>query len=618
MLREKQIFLDAIESCPPHAWETYVENACADDQALQARVRALLNAHIESNPLIDGRPVFEIRATTPLLERPGMKIGPFELLKEIGEGGFGIVFLSEQTEPLRRRVALKILKPGLDSRKIVARFEAERQALAMMDHVNIARVLDAGLAPSGRPYFVMDLVDGVSITEYCDNKRLSIEARMQLARDVCIAIQHAHLKGIIHRDLKPNNVMVTEVDGQPVVKVIDFGIAKATSTDATPQTVYSQHVGLMGTPAYMSPEQMSLGAIDIDLRSDVYSLGVLLYELVTGVTPIEEQDCRMDFDQLRQRICEVEAISPSARIAAMPQGAQQRLASTRAVTRLLPQVRNELDWIILKALEKPRERRYQSASDLADDLQRYLNHLPVHAGPPSARYQLQKFARRHFKAIAATTVVILSLALGTVFSVRKAREATHAKIAAVEALELNTKTLVKLRESEKQLQNQLYATRTLEQWQAWHDGDTDRFARLRRRTGSSSNTQLTDDFSNRLVHALSEQPPIVLGETPCRCTRWRAISRWKMVCFKRPGRLRVYLGPRSEITVNKAQILGQRSHRTSVFARSTIACHRWARQHDPDLGLLVLDRDSLPARSCTNDLFPGLVAKRPLARLRSS
>ena len=303
--------------------------------------------------------------TTPAFEGAGDRVGPYRLLERIGEGGMGIVYMAEQTEPVRRRVALKLIKAGMDSAQVIARFEAERQALAMMDHPNIARVLDAGTTGGGRPYFVMELVKGVPITEYCDRARLPLRGRLELFEQVCRAVQHAHQKGVIHRDLKPTNVLVTLHDGTPVPKVIDFGIAKATGEKLTERTLFTGFAQLVGTPLYMSPEQAGLSGLDVDTRSDVYSLGVLLYELLTGTTPFDRDSFgSASPDEIRRIIREQEPPTPSTRI-----GTQSGNATTtdhlpgdpRRARRL---VRGELDWIAMKALEKDRRRRYESAGDL--------------------------------------------------------------------------------------------------------------------------------------------------------------------------------------------------------------------------------------------------------------
>ena len=297
------------------------------------------------------------------------RIGPYKLLQKLGEGGYGVVYMAEQEQPIRRRVALKIIKLGMDTRNVIARFEAERQALALMDHPNIARVLDAGATETGRPYFVMELVYGVKITDYCDQNRVSMQERLELFIQVCNAVQHAHQKGIIHRDLKPSNIMVTMHDGVPVPKVIDFGIAKATEQRLTDKTLFTSYAQLMGTPAYMSPEQMELSGLNLDTRSDIYSLGVLLYELLTGRTPFDTADLlKLGVDELRRTVREQEPLSPSAKLKTLNNEELTKTARRLQVEapRLVSQLRGDLDWIVLKCLEKDRTRRYATANGLAD------------------------------------------------------------------------------------------------------------------------------------------------------------------------------------------------------------------------------------------------------------
>jgi tetratricopeptide (TPR) repeat protein len=334
-------------------------------------------------------------------------IGPYKLLEQIGEGGFGVVFLAEQTQPVRRKVALKVLKPGMDTRQVVARFEAERQALALMDHPNIARVLDGGQTSSGRPYFVMDLVKGLPITEYCDQAQLTPRERLELFVHLCQAVQHAHQKGIIHRDLKPSNVLVTVHDTTPVVKVIDFGVAKALGQELTDKTLFTGFAQMIGTPLYMSPEQAGQSGLDIDTRSDIYALGVILYELLTGTTPFDKERLKeVGYDELRRIIREEEPPRPSTRLSTLGQAATTASTNRRSDPKRLSQlVRGELDWIAMKALEKDRNRRYETASAFAADVQRYLHDEPVQACPPSAWYRFRKFTRRN-KAVLGITALL--------------------------------------------------------------------------------------------------------------------------------------------------------------------------------------------------------------------
>ncbi len=364
-----------------------------------------------------------------LLEPTGLRIGRYKLLEKIGEGGFGVVYMAEQIEPVHRRVALKIIKAGMDTHQVVARFEAERQALALMDHPNIARVLDAGTTEMGRPYFVMELVKGIPITDYCDQYRLSPADRLPLFIQVCHAVQHAHQKGIIHRDLKPSNVLVTLHDGEPVPKVIDFGVAKALGQKLTEKTLFTGLAQMIGTPAYMSPEQAELSGLDVDTRSDVYSLGVLLYELLTGTTPFEKETlAKAALDEIRRMIRETEPPKPSTRLHTLgekaTESAQHRHTEARALSRL---VRGDLDWIVMKCLEKDRTRRYETANSLAQDIEHHLNQQPVSAVAPSALYRAGKFARRHKVGLVMATAIVLLLVAGAVVSTWQAVRATRAE-----------------------------------------------------------------------------------------------------------------------------------------------------------------------------------------------
>jgi serine/threonine protein kinase len=378
-------------------------------------------------------------AGPPAANRQAKRIGVYRLLRPLGEGGMGLVYLAEQTEPIRRMVALKVIRARVNSADVIARFEAERQALAIMNHPGIAKVLDAGVDETGSPYFVMEYVAGAPITTYCDKKRLTNEERIKLFIDTCMAIQHAHQKGIIHRDLKPSNILVTEIDGVPAPKVIDFGIAKATTEPLT-DSAYETHVGtLIGTPAYMSPEQASLDT-DIDTRADVYALGVVLYELLVGALPFEPSaDGTTSLDELRRRIIEDDPERPSGRVTTLDGPRAGTAAEARRVDlkHLRRQLRGEIDWIILRALEKDRERRYQTANALALELQRHLRNEPVRAAAPTVAYRTAKFVRRNRAGVAAAALILATLIFGlaaaTVGFVQASRERDRARAAEKEA-----------------------------------------------------------------------------------------------------------------------------------------------------------------------------------------
>jgi tRNA A-37 threonylcarbamoyl transferase component Bud32 len=368
----------------------------------------------------DSRAANETLTVRPALtEKPGDKIGRYKLLQQLGEGGCGVVYMAEQEEPVQRRVAVKVIKLGMDTKAVIARFEAERQALAMMDHPNIARVLDAGATETGRPFFVMELVRGIRITDYCDQNKLGMAERLKLFIQVCQAIQHAHQKGIIHRDIKPSNILVTLHDGVPVPKVIDFGIAKATQGRLTDQTLFTAFEQFIGTPAYMSPEQAEMSGLDIDTRSDVYALGVLLYELLTSRTPFDARELlEAGLDKLRETIREKEPERPSTRLATMLDADATEVARRRQsdAPKLVHSLRGDLDWIVMKCLEKDRTRRYETANGLAMDVVRYLKNETVLARPPSAVYRFQKLVRRNKLAFAAAGAVMLALFAGAVVS----------------------------------------------------------------------------------------------------------------------------------------------------------------------------------------------------------
>jgi tetratricopeptide (TPR) repeat protein/tRNA A-37 threonylcarbamoyl transferase component Bud32 len=452
MPNEETIFNEARRIESPHAREMYLNESCTGDESLRARVIALLSAHGQQEsflqePVLGSRPAPELMG---LSNPAGTVIGRYKLLEPIGEGGYGTVFMAEQTSPVQRRVALKIIKAGMDTRQVIARFEAERQALALMDHPNIAKVFDAGMTDAGRPYFVMELVKGVSIVKYCDEHHLPPRARLELFVQVCQAVQHAHQKGIIHRDLKPSNVLVALYDGKPVPKVIDFGIAKATGQKLTDATMFTGFGDVIGTLEYMSPEQAEMNQLDVDTRSDIYSLGVLLYELLTGSTPLENKRIKQTaLMEVLRFIREEEPPSPSTRLSASQQ--LPSIASNRGLEpkKLSGIVHGELDWIVMKALEKDRARRYETANGFASDVQRYLDDEAVHACPPSATYRFRKFARRNKAALLTVVALMVALVGGTTVSTWQAVRATRATRAEQAALKIAKANEQAARESAK-------------------------------------------------------------------------------------------------------------------------------------------------------------------------
>jgi serine/threonine protein kinase/tetratricopeptide (TPR) repeat protein len=417
--REEAVFNHAL-ALPLAERTAFLAEACGSDKPLRERVEQLLRSHDQAGDFLE-RNVPPAGATPtvvvsfPISEKPGDTIGRYKIREKLGEGGCGVVYVAEQSEPVRRRVALKVIKLGMDTRSVIARFEAERQALAMMDHPNIAKVLDAGATATGRPYFVMELVRGIRITDYCDQNHLTTSQRLELFTQVCRAVQHAHQKGIIHRDLKPSNILVTLHDGVPVPKIIDFGISKATEGRLTDLTVYTELHQFIGTPAYMSPEQAEMSGLDIDTRSDIYSLGVLLYELLTGQTPFDAVALlQAGVDQMRRTIREHEPQRPSTRLSTMLNADLTNIAKRRGAEppKLIHLIRGDLDWIVMKSLEKDRTRRYETAEGLSMDVQRYLNTEPVIARPPSSFYRFRKLVRRNKTLFAAGAAVATSLVLG--------------------------------------------------------------------------------------------------------------------------------------------------------------------------------------------------------------
>jgi WD40 repeat protein/serine/threonine protein kinase len=427
---ERDLFLEALERPAPAERAAFLDKACAHDPSLRAAVEALLQNHKEDSflemPVIasphaptSNKDRSDTVTFLMIGEKPGDRVGSYRLLQQIGEGGVGVVFMAEQEAPVRRRVALKVLKPGMDTKSVIGRFESERQALALMDHPNIAKVLDAGSTAAGRPYFVMELVRGIRITDYCDQNRLPTRERLALFIQVCQAIQHAHQKGIIHRDIKPSNILVTLHDGVPVPKVIDFGIAKAMDQRLTDKTFFTEFQSFMGTPAYMSPEQAEMSGLDIDTRTDIYSLGVLLYEMLSGKTPFDAHELvASGVDGMRRTIREREPSPPSTRFRTLPEAERTTTAQRHQAepARLAKLLKGDLDWIVLKALEKDRTRRYATANGLAQDIRRYLDNEPILARPPSATYRFQKLVRRNKLVFAGAGAAAAALLIGLAFS----------------------------------------------------------------------------------------------------------------------------------------------------------------------------------------------------------
>jgi eukaryotic-like serine/threonine-protein kinase len=517
--REREIFVAALEITDSADRAAFLRGVCGSDRLLCERVEQLLKEQHEAGNFLE-EPAFARASATgpagtvvlaPVTEQPGDRIGRYKLLQIIGEGGCGVVYMADQEEPVRRRVAVKILKLGMETKRIIARFEAERQALAMMEHSNIAKVLDAGATETGRPYFVMELVRGIPITDYCDQNKLSMEERLKLFIQVCHAIQHAHQKGIIHRDIKPSNILVTLHDGVPVPKVIDFGIAKATEFRLTEKTLFTEFAMFMGTPAYMSPEQAELSGLDTDTRSDIYSLGVLLYELLTGNPPFDpEMLLAGGLDECRRTIREQEPARPSNRLATMLDADLTTTARLRRIEapQLIHLLSGDVDWIVMKCLEKDRTRRYAAAGDLAQDVQRYLDGEAVLARPPSSAYRFKKFVRRHRGVFAASAAVALTLTAGIAVSGWLAVRATRAEQSAV-ASQKQEVVLRRQAEDERARAEQEKASARLNEYVAGIN--------LAQQSLAAGNLGRAVQLLNRHI-----PPP---GETDLRGFEWRYLSK---------------------------------------------------------------------------------------------
>ena len=500
---EDDLFEAALLKSPGPERAAFLDGACRNDPELRARVEMMLEGHLNAKDFLETLPNTVapertiVSPETAGLEQLGSSIGPYKLLQKLGEGGCGLVYLAEQNQPVRRRVALKVIKLGMDTRSVIARFEAERQALALMDHPNIAKVFDAGVTETGRPYFVMELVRGIRISEYCDLNNLRTDQRLSIFIQVCQAIQHAHQKGIVHRDIKPSNILITLHDGVPVPKVIDFGIAKATCDQhLTDKTIFTAFEQFIGTPAYMSPEQAEMSGLDIDTRSDIYSLGVLLYELLTGSTPFDAKELLASgLDALRKTIREKEAVRPSTKFATLQGDELATTAKRRSAepARLVHQLKGDLDWIIMKCLEKDRTRRYETANGLAADLKRHLSNEPVVARPPSTAYRFQKLVRRNKLAFAAVAAVGSVLVLGVIVSTWQAIVATHAKqeaeqakISEVQQRQKATDSRDKAQDQELRARGNLYVASMALAYQALQMGHLGRARELQQKAADAA------------------------------------------------------------------------------------------------------------------------------------
>ena len=523
---EESIFAEALNKSSPSERAAFLDDVCGADAALRARVQNLLSSHENAGSFLNEQPLPPGDTTDigPLTEVAGSVIGRYKLLQAIGEGGFGVVYMAEQKEPVRRKVALKIIKLGMDSKEVIARFEAERQALALMDHPNIARVFDAGTTETGRPYFVMELVKGVPIAEFCDKNQLPARQRLEIFTAVCQAVQHAHQKGIIHRDIKPSNVLVTLHDGKPVPKVIDFGVAKALNQELTEKTLFTTFGHMIGTPQYMSPEQAEMSGLDVDTRSDVYSLGVLLYELLTGTTPLEARKLRSaGYAEMQRIIREEESPLPSVRVSTLGERlsvvAKDRHCDPKQLSQLL---RGELDWIVMKTLEKDRTRRYETASSLARDVERYLNNEAVEACPPSAVYRMRKFAYKYRTPMQMAVACLLLLVAGVLASAWQAIRATAAEklaLANADAATLNAAIATQQKQQAKEAERKAESQR--DELAALNE----KLRRLNYITDMNLARHAWDENNVTLAEELLDRHRPKPGETDLRGFEWHYLRR---------------------------------------------------------------------------------------------
>jgi serine/threonine protein kinase len=628
--RQEEAIFDAAVALPPEERSAFLDRACNGEVSLRRRIEVLLQSHGKAQDFLapPARPSVNptIAISLPPAENPGDVIGHYKIREKLGEGGCGAVYVAEQTEPVRRRVALKVIKLGMDTRNVIARFEAERQALAMMDHPNIARVLDAGATETGRPYFVMELVRGIKITDYCNQNHLDTGQRLELFIQVCRAVHHAHQKGIIHRDIKPSNILVTLHDGVPIPKVIDFGIAKATEGRLTDLTVYTELRQFIGTPAYMSPEQAEMSGLDIDTRSDIYSLGVLLYELLTGHTPFDAEELiQSGLDEMRRTIREKEPPRPSTRLSTMVDADLTAIAKNQGAEppKLLHFIRGDLDWVVMKALEKDRTRRFESASGFALDIQRFLKNEPVEARPPSRLYRFQKFARRNQTILVAATAVFAALVLGLAVSLYLFVQERRAVRSAREALDRAVAAERKQSELREQAEKGLALERHMREMASL----TDKFTTAGRLM-SVGNFDKAEEIMNALP-LIPQSSGIydVLGEVYGRRGEWPAsIRNFSRSMSAEPTNHLPYqcLGP---LLIQVGDVDGYQKHRARVLAQfgqtdDPAIAERMAKDclilpaRDTELGTIAKMADIAATASPTNNDWPYHLFVKGLAEYR--